>query len=93
MLVRGNFSKCLMVVPLAVVMAASASVIPGAARQAAAPQQGLHAPIQYFKLKNGLKVVLSRDTTTPTSASPCTTTSGSATSRRTGPASRISSST
>ena len=66
MLVRGNFSKCLMVVPLAVVMAASASVIPGAARQAAAPKQGLQVPIEYFKLKNGLKVVLSRDTTTPT---------------------------
>ena len=66
MLVRGNFSKCLMVVPLAVVMAASASVIPGAARQAAAPKQGLQVPVEYFKLKNGLKVVLSRDTTTPT---------------------------
>jgi len=66
MQVRGNFSKCLMVVPLAVVMAAPASVIPGAARQAAAPKQGLQVPVEYFKLKNGLKVVLSRDTTTPT---------------------------
>ncbi len=66
MLVRGNFSKGLIVVPLAVVIAASASVIPGAARQAAAPKQGLQVPIEYFKLKNGLKVVLSRDTTTPT---------------------------
>ena len=35
------------------------------AAQASAPA-GLHVPIDYFKLKNGLKVVLSRDATTPT---------------------------
>jgi predicted Zn-dependent peptidase len=28
--------------------------------------QGLEIPVEYFKLKNGLKVVLSRDATTPT---------------------------
>ncbi len=39
------------------------------ARQAAAPSQAttrLQVPIEYYKLPNGLKVVLSRDTTTPT---------------------------
>ena len=45
MLVRGKLSKSLMVVPLAVVMAASASVIFGAGRQAAAPTQGLQGQL------------------------------------------------
>jgi zinc protease len=32
----------------------------------ASPARGLAVPVEYWKLKNGLKVVLSRDTTTPT---------------------------
>ena len=40
------------------------------ARQPAAPQTAarLQVPVEYYKLPNGLKVVLSRDTTTPTVA-------------------------
>jgi zinc protease len=66
--VRKNIPKWWMAVPLAVYTAASASAIPGAARHAP-PQQAsgqLQVPVEYFKLKNGLKVVLSRDATTPT---------------------------
>ena len=37
-----------------------------AANQAPAAKQALDVPVDYYKLKNGLKVVLSRDTTTPT---------------------------
>ena len=53
----------------------------------------LTAPVTYYKLPNGLRVVLSRDTTAPPSSSPSTTTSDSASSPRTAPASRTSSST
>jgi zinc protease len=45
---------------LAVGLTAAATFGSGAAAQ------GLQVPVEYFKLKNGLKVVLSRDTTTPT---------------------------
>ena len=46
-------------------------VVPGltARQQAPAPPAGrLQVPVDYFQLPNGLKVVLSRDTTTPTVA-------------------------
>jgi predicted Zn-dependent peptidase len=51
-----------------VALVAAASTTPRAAGQTApAPAAGqLQVPIEYYKLKNGLKVVLSRDTTTPT---------------------------
>jgi predicted Zn-dependent peptidase len=42
-----------------------ASTKAGAA-PAAAPPSGINIPIDYYKLDNGLKVVLSRDTTAPT---------------------------
>src|SRR5262245_47073481 len=45
--------------------AQSASPAPTPAAHAA---RGLVVPVDYRKLKNGLKVVLSRDTTTPTAA-------------------------
>jgi predicted Zn-dependent peptidase len=49
------------------VAAASSSAIPLAAGQTPAQGGGqLQVPVEYFKLKNGLKVVLSRDMTTPT---------------------------
>jgi zinc protease len=59
--------------PVALALAASAACLfaPAlAARQpSAAPGQArLQVPVEYFKLPNGLKVVLSRDTTTPTVA-------------------------
>jgi zinc protease len=58
---------------VALALAASAACLfaPAlAARQPSAPpgQGRLQVPVEYFKLPNGLKVVLSRDTTTPTVA-------------------------
>jgi zinc protease len=46
---------------------AAASAAPGGADRAAAqqPPSQLAIPIEYYKLSNGMKVVLSRDTTTP----------------------------
>src|SRR4026208_2483460 len=38
----------------------------GSAHRAVGGRQRLAAPAEYYKLPNGLKVVLSRDTTTPT---------------------------
>src|SRR5690242_12255013 len=50
-------------VVLALALPAAVSVT-AAAQQA--PAAGFTVPIDYYKLPNGLKVVLSRDTTTPT---------------------------
>ena len=50
----------------ALVACAASGLAPVMARQAPAAKQALEVPIEYYKLKNGLKVVLSRDTTTPT---------------------------
>jgi zinc protease len=44
---------------------ATLAAAPAAAQQPAAPPPGLSVPIEYYKLPNGLKVVLSRDTTSP----------------------------
>src|SRR5215211_7692752 len=58
-------------VALAVAASAACLFAPAlAARQPSAPpgQARLQVPVEYFKLPNGLKVVLSRDTTTPTVA-------------------------
>jgi zinc protease len=50
---------------LALVLAgAGATAAPALAQQP--PTPGLAIPVEYYKLANGLKVVLSRDTTTPT---------------------------
>jgi zinc protease len=50
---------------LALVLAgAGATAAPALAQQP--PTPGLAIPVEYYKLRNGLKVVLSRDTTTPT---------------------------
>lgn len=38
----------------------------GGRAQAPAPAAGLRVPVEYYKLPNGLRVVLSRDTTAPT---------------------------
>jgi zinc protease len=54
------------VVLLAVCVAASVSTISGAMWQAPPAAGQLQVPVEYFTLKNGLKVVLSRDMTTPT---------------------------
>jgi predicted Zn-dependent peptidase len=51
---------------LAVCVAASVSTISGAMWQAPPAAGRLQVPVEYFTLKNGLKVVLSRDLTTPT---------------------------
>jgi predicted Zn-dependent peptidase len=50
------------------VAGALALAVPAAAGQSApaAAKAGLQVPVEYYKLPNGLKVVLSRDTTTPT---------------------------
>src|SRR5688572_22768011 len=45
---------------------AAMATAPAASAQAA--RAGLNVPIEYHKLRNGLKVVLSRDTTAPTAA-------------------------
>jgi predicted Zn-dependent peptidase len=60
-----SVSRSLIGIAALVACAVSVST-PLVARQ---PQtkQGLAVPVDYYKLKNGLKVVLSRDTTTPTS--------------------------
>ena len=50
-------------------------------------------PVEYHKLDNGLRVVLSRDTTAPKAVVRSTTTSAFPSSPRTGPDSRTSSST
>jgi predicted Zn-dependent peptidase len=50
---------------LALVLAGvGATAAPALAQQP--PTPGLAIPVEYYKLRNGLKVVLSRDTTTPT---------------------------
>ena len=46
--------------------AGSAAPSPGAGQSAERPANRLDVPVDYYKLPNGLKVVLSRDTTTPT---------------------------
>jgi len=53
---------------LALVLAAGAFAAPAAAQTPAdtAAPQGLHVDMRYYTLDNGLKVVLSRDTSTPT---------------------------
>jgi predicted Zn-dependent peptidase len=50
------------------IAALCAAIAPGAGPilNAAQPSTRLQVPIEYYKLPNGLKVVLSRDTTTPT---------------------------
>ena len=55
-------------VATALAAAISLAVAPAASGQAAAaaPTGALQVPVEYYKLPNGLKVVLSRDTTTPT---------------------------
>jgi zinc protease len=47
-------------------LAQSVSAATQAAASAPAPGVRLHVPVDYYKLPNGLKVVLSRDTTSPT---------------------------
>jgi predicted Zn-dependent peptidase len=61
-----NISKWWAVVLLAACVAASASAISAAMWQAPPAAGRLQVPVEYFTLKNGLKVVLSRDLTTPT---------------------------
>jgi predicted Zn-dependent peptidase len=53
--------------PMAIAALALGLIVPsrGATAQAAA---GVHVPYEYYTLKNGLRVVLSRDTTAPTVA-------------------------
>jgi zinc protease len=51
--------------PLPRVVAALALLAVSAALPAAAPPSGFQIPVEYRKLPNGLKVVLSRDTTAP----------------------------
>jgi len=55
-----------LIVMAAVAACAATGSSPVLARQAPAAKQALEVPVDYYKLKNGLKVVLSRDTTTPT---------------------------
>jgi hypothetical protein len=64
-----------------------------AERAPAAPAASTDVPVEFYRLDNGLRVVLSRDTSVPTVTWPSTTTSASASSRRTAPASRTCSST
>jgi zinc protease len=59
--VRRSIARSVAVAAVAVCAAGSGSSSPLGAQSG-----GLQVPIEYFKLKNGLKVVLSRDTTTPT---------------------------
>jgi zinc protease len=40
--------------------------LPNTAQAQSSVPRGLNVPVEYYKLKNGLKVVLSRDTTAPT---------------------------
>ncbi len=61
--VRRRLSKSVAVAALAACVA-SAGLLAAAQAPSAAGQ--LQVPVEYFKLKNGLKVVLSRDMTTPT---------------------------
>ena len=51
---------------LAVIAALAIGGIGEAQTKAPEKSGGIQVPVEYFKLKNGLKVVLSRDTTTPT---------------------------
>jgi len=55
-------------VAFAVAGALATTFLAGAATGAQVPvaKTGLQVPVEYYKLPNGLKVVLSRDTTTPT---------------------------
>ena len=62
MQLRRSISRSMAVAALAVCAAASGSLSPIAAQGGGQ----LQVPVEYFKLKNGLKVVLSRDMTTPT---------------------------
>jgi zinc protease len=66
-MLRRSGISALLLAATGALMAATAAT-PRAAAQAAPPQAAgqLQVPIEYYKLKNGLKVVLSRDTTTPT---------------------------
>ena len=47
-------------------LAAALIAFPNTALAQSAAPKGLNVPVEYYKLKNGLKVVLSRDTTAPT---------------------------
>ncbi len=60
MRLKRSISRSVAIAALAVCAAASGSWRPLVA------QSGLQVPVEYYKLKNGLKVVLSRDMTTPT---------------------------
>ncbi len=57
-------ARTLPAILLLVAAATGVGAVPSAAQQA--PARKLTVPIEYYKLPNGLKVVLSRDTTTPT---------------------------
>jgi predicted Zn-dependent peptidase len=54
------------IVAASVAACGPSSPTPGGAQPTAPATGQLQVPIDYYKLKNGLKVVLSRDTTTPT---------------------------
>ena len=60
---------------------------------AAAPAEEFHVPVEYYKLPNGLRVVLSQDHTAPTVCVGVYYRIGFRIDRKTAPASRISSNT
>lgn len=62
MRLKRTISRSVAIAAVAVCAAASGSVSPLAAQSGGQ----LQVPVEYYKLKNGLKVVLSRDLTTPT---------------------------
>jgi zinc protease len=58
--------SCTLLLPLALILATTGATAATPALAQQPPTPGLAIPVEYYKLSNGLKVVLSRDTTTPT---------------------------